>query len=248
MKRVSQHDEAAYKTNLKILYMTHKAIVSSITIASDQLTFKVNYYEMSNGPYEVDVTTLYAYYSDYPTLDLNNSKDIIKASVAADASGKSYSLALSDILILTGNLLTDTQLTALINGTQAKSVTDGVSHSFVTTAAAANGFQVSSTRDSLVSYSVSVSSVVQIGVATNVAGYCVLEVAATNSTTAADWKEKGRVGTGQNIALALALSSTQVATAPLISMVPAGYYSRLRTVNSNGTPTYTYISGTEVLI
>lgn len=131
---------------------------------------------------------------------------------------------------------------------RAPSFTNNASHSFVTTAAAANGFQLSSDRDAAVAYDVTVSSAVQIGVGTNVAGYVVLEVAATNSATAGDWQEVARVGTGQNIALALALSSTQTVTGTLASRVPAGYYARLRTVNTNGTPTYTYLNGQEVLL
>lgn len=117
-----------------------------------------------------------------------------------------------------------------------------------TVAASANGFQLSSTRDSQVSYSVTVTSLVQIGAATNVSGYVVLEVAATNSSTAGDWQEIARVGTGQNISLALALGSTQTVSGDLAGMVPIGYYARLRSVNTNGNPTYAYNSGQEVLL
>lgn len=133
-------------------------------------------------------------------------------------------------------------------GKRAPEFTNNASRSFVTTAAAANGFQLSSDREAVVAYDVTVSSAVQIGVATNVAGYVMLEIAATNSATAGDWQEVARVGTGQNIGLALALSSTQAVSGTLAARVPAGYYARLRTVNSNGTPTYTYLNGQEVLL
>lgn len=110
--------------------------------------------------------------------------------------------------------------------------------SIVSVAAAANGFQVSATKDSRVRYSVTVSCAVQIGVVTNVEGYVVLEICPTNSATPGDWMEISRVTNAQNIGLALALSSTAKNGAPLLGDVPAGYYVRIRSVNVAGTPTY----------
>lgn len=133
-------------------------------------------------------------------------------------------------------------------GLRALSFTNNASHSIVTVAAAANGFQLSSTRNTSVNYSVTVTTAVQIGVATNISGYVVLEIAATNSSTAGDWQEIGRFGGGQNISLALALASTQTASGQISGNVPAGYYARLRSVNANGTPTYAYNSGQEILL
>lgn len=131
---------------------------------------------------------------------------------------------------------------------RAKAFTNNASHSIVTTAAAANGFQISSTRDAVVNYSVTTTTVVQIGGAANVSGYVLLEIAATNSSTASDWQEIARTGGGQNIGLALALSSTVVTPGQLSGIVAAGYYARLRSVNTNGTPTYAYNSGQEILL
>lgn len=118
--------------------------------------------------------------------------------------------------------------------------------SIVTTAAAANGWQISATLNALVTYSVIVTCAVQIGVATNVEGYVVLERSATNSATASDWKECGRVTNGNLVGLAVALSLTQKSGSPLFCGVPAGYYVRLRSVNTAGTPVYTYVGGDEV--
>lgn len=117
------------------------------------------------------------------------------------------------------------------------------SRSFVTTAAAANGFQLSATHTSVATYSVNINVVSSIG--SNEDGYIVAEVAPTNSTTAADWKEMGRVRIGDTLALALTLSSTKDLSGQLVVIVPAGYYVRLRTVDVAGTPTYTYINGSE---
>lgn len=134
----------------------------------------------------------------------------------------------------------------ITTGTNA-TINTGISHSIVTTAASANGFQVSSTKNSRVCYSVKVACAVQIGVATNVEGYVVLEIASTNSSTAGDWIEVGRVANGQNIGLALALSSTQTTGAQICGEVTAGYYARLRSVNVAGVPTYSYLSGSETI-
>lgn len=118
------------------------------------------------------------------------------------------------------------------------------SRSIVTTAAAANGFQLSSTRNASVYYSVNIATTATIGGASD--GYIALEIAATNSTTASDWKEVSRSRNGQTITLAIALQSAQNITAELMNIVPAGYYARLRSVNTSGTPTYTFVSGQEV--
>lgn len=129
-----------------------------------------------------------------------------------------------------------------------KSFANNVSHTFVSTAASANGFQVSALREAIVCYAITASAAVQIGVATNVSGHVLLEIAATNSVTASDWQEVGRVGTGQLIGLAIALSSTQTVSGQLGCVLPAGYWARLRTVNVSGVPVYTYNSGQEVII
>lgn len=118
----------------------------------------------------------------------------------------------------------------------------------VSVAAAANGFQVSSTRDASVNYSVSVTAAVQIGVVTSVEGYVSFQICATNSSTAADWLEVGRSTNGLTIGLALALSLTQKTGGQIGGIVPAGYYARMLSVNVSGTPTYGYISGQEILL
>lgn len=118
------------------------------------------------------------------------------------------------------------------------------SHSFVSTAAAANGFQLSSTRNTSVFYSVNISTTATIGGSSD--GYVVLEISATNSTDANDWKEVSRTRNGQSISLALVLQSVQSLSGELMNIVPAGYYARLRTVTISGTPVFTFVSGQEV--
>lgn len=124
--------------------------------------------------------------------------------------------------------------------------TNNASRTIQTVAAAGNGVQLSSTRDSFVSYSASISTSATIGGAAT--GYIVLEVCATNSATAGSWQEVARLSNSQTITLAVALQSIQVITGNLVAMVPAGYYERLRSVQSSGTPTFAYVSGQEVLL
>lgn len=133
-------------------------------------------------------------------------------------------------------------------------VTSGTNYSFnntpsrsiVTTAAAANGFQISSTRNSLVNYSITIVSTASISA--NASGYVVLEICSTNSSTASDWIEVGRIPNGQAVSLALTLQSVSTGGGIVSCMVPIGYYTRLRSVNLSGTPVYTYNSGQEVIL
>lgn len=163
---------------------------------------------------------------------------LLKPSLATVATTGLFSDIVSKPTTLAGYGITDAApLTTL-------SFNNIPSHSIVTTAAAANGWQISSTRNASVFYSVNVNTTATIGGASD--GYILLEIAATNSTTASDWKEVSRTRNGQTVTLALALNSIQNIGSELMNIVPAGYYVRLRSVNVSGTPTYTYVSGQEV--
>lgn len=115
----------------------------------------------------------------------------------------------------------------------------------VSTAAAANGWQIHATRRSWVTYSVTIQTTLSL---TNGTGaYVVLEIAATNSSTAGDWKERARFTNSQaGSSLTIGLSVQQTIGAPLACMVPPGWFVRLRRVNISGTPTITLDSGQEV--
>lgn len=132
------------------------------------------------------------------------------------------------------------------NKPAAISVTSGVSRTIQTVAAAANGVQISSSRNALVSYSVSIQVTATIGGAAS--GAVVLEICPTNSATAGDWVTVNRTASSQAITLAVVLQSVQGATNTICGIVPAGYYSRLRSINVSGTPVYGYVSGQEVLL
>lgn len=121
-----------------------------------------------------------------------------------------------------------------------------VSHPIQTAAAAANGFQLSATDNASVFYSINVNTTATIGGSSD--GYVVLEISPTNSSVAANWIEISRSRNGQSITLAIALQSVQNIGSELMGIVPAGYYARLRSVNVGGTPTYTFVSGQEVVL
>lgn len=114
--------------------------------------------------------------------------------------------------------------------------------SFPTRSISATGFQVSATRSSLVFYTAQIVTTATIGGGS--VGYVTLETSPNNST----WTEAGRLTNGQVITLAIALNSIQTITGQLSAFLPIGYYARLRSVNTTGTPTYSYVSGQEILM
>lgn len=116
----------------------------------------------------------------------------------------------------------------------------------IVTGIGATGFQISSTRDSFVTYSTTITTTATIGVASS--GTIALEYASTNSATAGDWVEIGRITSGQTISLAALLQSVLAASGCISGMIPAGYYAKLRSINNSGTPTYALNSGQEVLL
>lgn len=115
----------------------------------------------------------------------------------------------------------------------------------VVTGTGATGFQVSSTRAAIVNYSVTISTTVSL--AGNSTGYVVLQICPTNSATPGDWIEVARTASGQSGTLVIGLTLNQTGGGNLSAVVPAGYYAKLLSVNTAGTPTYTYNSGQEVL-
>lgn len=107
------------------------------------------------------------------------------------------------------------------------------------------GFQVSATRSSFVFYTVKIVTSVSIG--SNQDGEVVLEIASDSGFTT-NVQTLSISQNAQAVTLAIALASVQTQSAVVSGFVPAGYYTRLRTVNNTGTPTFTYRAGQEVLM
>lgn len=131
---------------------------------------------------------------------------------------------------------------ATTNGSGAR-VDSALSISLVT-GTGATGTQVSATKDTWVTVTGSVSTTATIGGASS--GHIFVEVAPTNSATAGDWVEKGRVGNSQTITLAIALNSVQVTEGSVIAFVPAGYYIKARSAGT-GTFTNTLIGARQIV-
>lgn len=131
---------------------------------------------------------------------------------------------------------TQISYTDLKNTPTARSFNNAASRALITTAAAANGFQLSGTRDSSVSYTTTISVTASIAGAGT--GYVVLEICPTNSAGAANWVEISRFGNSQSFSLALTLAGVQALDGHVGGMVPAGYYARLRQVSVTGTVTF----------
>lgn len=104
-------------------------------------------------------------------------------------------------------------------------------------------FQISTSRDAYVMYSTSISNTVSLSGGSS--GGVILEIA-TNSGFTTGVQELGRISNSNTGTLVLGLVLNDSVTNTLKGYVPAGYYVRLRTFNTVGTPTYGYVSGQEV--
>lgn len=108
-----------------------------------------------------------------------------------------------------------------------------------------SAFQISSTRGTMVFYTVKIATTVSIG--SNQDGEVILEIASDSGfTTNVQTLSIGQ--NAQSVSLAIALQSVQTQSAVVSGYVPAAYYTRLRTVNTTGAPAFTYRAGQEILM
>lgn len=107
-----------------------------------------------------------------------------------------------------------------------------------------SAFQISSTRNSRVSYTISVAATLSLSGGQT--GTVVLEYAddsgITTNVVTVQSSVNGNTGT-----LTIGLNTIQTGSASLSGDIPAGKYVRIRTVNTAGTPTFTFSSAQEVL-
>lgn len=106
------------------------------------------------------------------------------------------------------------------------------------------GTQISSTKSSQVRHTVSSSATATIGGAAT--SYVVLETAATNSATAGDWTEIGRVGTENTVTLAIVLNSISKGVGMLVADLDPGEWYRLRQLGT-GTHSEAVLSGSKTI-
>jgi hypothetical protein len=108
-----------------------------------------------------------------------------------------------------------------------------------------SGFQISTTRDAQVFYSVQIT--VTASIAGGQDGDLFLEIASDSGFTTNLQVVAVSLGS-QSYSLAVALQGVQKGPLNVSGYVPAGYYTRLRTANNVGTPTYLYRAGQEILL
>jgi len=125
-------------------------------------------------------------------------------------------------------------------------VTAGTTRSFSYTTRSLNTcFQVSSTRDAIVAYSVDIAT--SLTLSTGQQGTVYLRVYSNNACSTGT-QEITRFVNGNTGTLTIGLSLTQNVTGTLTGVIPAGSYVQLVTENNTGTPTFTARPGQEVLM
>lgn len=125
-------------------------------------------------------------------------------------------------------------------------VTAGTARSFAYVTRSLNAcFQVSSTRDALVSYAVDIQTTLSL--TSGQAGTVYLETF-TNSGCTTGTQEVTRFVNGNTGVLTVGLSLTQNVTGTLTGIVSAGRWLKLRTENNTGAPVFTARPGQETLL
>lgn len=187
---------------------------------------------------------------DKALLNLDATSIVDEATLQAEAiaeilvysAANSYGLTAADVV---DNHTTNADVATLIAAALPATPSASPLSLSLQTSTGAVGTQVSSTRNAYVMLNGSVSTTATIGGSS--AGDIILEVAPTNSATAGDWMEWGRIGNSQTISLALALNSVQVTKGMAVAFIPAGYYVKARQAGS-GTVSYTLTNAKQILI
>lgn len=157
------------------------------------------------------------------------------ASAVAVSLTNGYTVSPSNVIIF-GNPQIPATITRTFNNTPSRSIVTGTG---------ATGFQVSATQDADVQYSPTM--VTTASISGNASDVLVFEICSTNSATAGNWIEIGRLSNAQALTLAITLQSVQTTSGLLGGIIPAGYYAKIRATTS-GTVTNTFVSGQEVLL
>lgn len=223
--------------------MTIRVIVLGFTTPTGTgMNFEFEMYNVANNNF-----------IDNPQIELTMGTDLT-SSMTTIGLLELFRTKLHDYATAHSHTLTDDNIiwnvnpdewTNILASTQALSVNNAPGRSIVT-GTGATGFQISATRNALALYTPKIITTATI--AGGQEGYVVLEIATTNSATAGDWKEVSRLTNGQALSLAITLQSIQPVSAPISGIVPAGYYAKLRSVNTTGTPAFSMVSGQEILL
>lgn len=106
-------------------------------------------------------------------------------------------------------------------------------------------FQISATRNAMAMYTVQMTVTSSISGGQN--GDVILETADDQSFTQ-NVDAVNVTGFGQTYTLAITLQGIQIDKRSLVGAIQSGKWVRIRTVNNTGTPSFSFISGQEVLM
>lgn len=106
-------------------------------------------------------------------------------------------------------------------------------------------YQINATRPCWVTYSVQIT--VTANISSGQTGDVILEIA-SNAAFTTNVQTVAIAGLGQTYSLAVAIMGVQPQTGVVSGLVPPGYYARLRTVNTVGTPAYLFRAGQETTL
>lgn len=108
----------------------------------------------------------------------------------------------------------------------------------------ATGTQISSTKDSTVRATVSLST--NATIAGSATSLVILKTCATNSATESDWIEQGRAESDNTVGLAITVSSAIIQKQQICADVPSGFYFKLEN-SGTGTHAESYVSGQKTI-
>lgn len=216
-----------FQLGLSIGYIQDKLDISTIPDATHILSGKV-----STSTEQADVIYL------QEQLDILGSPFNLAALMGNNASTSPYVASSTQNGFMSASMLV--KLNSLSTSTPAFSTPTRT----IVTSTGSAGTQLSTTRNTDAHYNITIATTASIG--GSAAGTVVLEIAPTNSATPSDWVEIARCTNSQAISLALALQSVQTVGCELNGMIPSGYYEKIRSINTSGTPTFTYNSGQEI--
>lgn len=207
---------------------TMKAIVGYIDdlqTGADRIgTAHVDFYDETNDT-TVEVANIDFYSSESHSYEDFASN--LKSRILSHASGQSYTMTAADI-IWAG--------VSLVNAMR----------SFTNPSRTINSaFQISTTRDAMAFYSVSIPTSLSLSGGEN--GAVVLEYA-DDSGISTNVVTVGTVRNGNTGTLTLGLNTLASMGCQISGMIPAGKYARLRPVDTTGSPVQAFVSAQEVLI
>lgn len=219
--------------------MNVKAVVLGVAINGSYPSFNVSFFDSDNGDSNFDNPYVSLSFGTdlYHGINTKQIYDNVAAKLITYASNNGYTLSVDDIY-WPGLSPSD------VGMFQTRSYNNAPSRSIVT-GTGATGFQISATREANVQYSPTM--VTTASISGNASDIIVFEICATNSATAGDWKEIGRLTNAQTLTLAITLQSVQTTSGQLGGLIPAGWYAKMRAITS-GTVSNSFSSGQEVLI